>query len=207
MQANVLQRHKGFVYSSISAACLVIAGCGGGDSAPSVPVLQGLAATGAALANASVTAKCIAGAPVVGTTAADGSFTLTLGGGQTAPCMLQVVGGSPSVTMHSFAAQAGRVNITPLTDLAVTRALGSDPATAFGAFDSAKGSSINAAMESAKAYVNTQVSSITGSTSSVDILNGVFVVGDANDKLLDALFTRQQSNERQAAYLTRGSWK
>lgn len=182
---------QGFVLASVSAACVLLAGCGGGNSGASTnaaaPMLQGLAATGAALANAAVTAKCATGAPMVGTTAADGSFTLTLNAGQTTPCMLQVVGGSPSVTLHGFAVDAGRVNITPLTDLVVTKALGTSPTIAFGSYDAAKGNVIRAGLDAAKSYVNTQVTAITGQSTLLDLLVGVFKVGDADDKILDSL--------------------
>ncbi|MBC7619938.1 MAG: hypothetical protein H7293_13305 [Candidatus Saccharibacteria bacterium] len=182
---------QGFVVASVSAACVLLAGCGGGNSGVSTtaaaPMLQGLAATGAALANAAVTAKCATGAPMVGTTAADGTFTLTLNAGQTTPCMLQVVGGSPSVTLHGFAVDAGRVNITPLTDLVVTKALGTSPTIAFGSYDAAKGNVIRAGLDAAKSYVNTQVTAITGQSTLLDLLVGVFKVGDADDKILDSL--------------------
>ncbi len=176
---------QGFVLASVSAACMLLAGCGG-SNAP-LPALNGIAAIGAGLANASVTAKCTSGAPVVGTTAADGSFNLSLDGGQVAPCMLQVVSGTPSVTLHGFATEAGRVNITPLTDLVIAKALGTDPAIAFGAFDAAKAGVVKTGLEVAKSYVNAQLAAITGKSTALDIMTGVFIVGDADDKLLDSL--------------------
>ncbi|TXT39567.1 MAG: glucoamylase [Comamonadaceae bacterium] len=146
MSTLIGYRQKGFVLASLSAATWLLSACGGSGTStpatPAVPTLQGLAATGAALPGAAVTAKCSSGAPIVGTTAADGSFSLSLSGGQTAPCLLQVVGGTPSVTLHGFATQAGRVNLTPLSDLVVSKALGSDPALAFAAYDAAKGGAI-----------------------------------------------------------------
>jgi hypothetical protein len=85
------------------------------------------------LGNALVTAKCVSGAPVTGTTAADGSFTLALSAGQTAPCLLQVSGGTPAIRLHGFAVEAGRANITPLTELAIANAL--KTLTPLAAFD------------------------------------------------------------------------
>src|SRR5512142_1607666 len=145
----------------LCAATLTLASCGGGggggDSAvPTAnPTITGLAASGAALAGASVTAKCSSGAPVSGTTGADGTFSLELAGGQTVPCMLQVKLGT--VTLHSFAATAGHVNVTPVTDLVINRALGSDAAAAFASFDAGKGTAIQTALDGAKTYVKTQV--------------------------------------------------
>ena len=99
-----------FLYRFIvlCAATLTLASCGGGgDSnptpvpvAPANPAITGLAATGAALAGATVTAKCSGGPSVAGTTGADGTFSLELAGGQTLPCLLQVVSGA--VTLHGL---------------------------------------------------------------------------------------------------------
>jgi len=185
-------RHAHLTLSVLFAATL--AACGGGDTdvpstaGPSSSIkVTGLAATGAALAGATVTAKCTAGADTTGTTAADGSYALTLGAAQVAPCLLKVVGGNPSVTLYSFAAGAGRVNITPWTDLIVARAAGASPATAFAAFDLAKGNAIAAALAAAKTYVAAEAVAVAGAAPVADALTGVFAIGDADDKLLDTL--------------------
>lgn len=173
-----------FQLAALSAAALLVA-CGGGDSSTANPTITGLAATGAALANANLTAKCATGAPVSGKTGADGTFSLELSGGQATPCLLQVSNGT--VTLHGFATQAGHINITPLTDLVVSKALGANAATAFGSFDAAGGSTIKAALDAAKLYVKAEVAAVTGSAPSGDLLTGVFKVGDLDDKVLDAL--------------------
>ena len=173
-----------------SAVCAVlVAGCGGGGgggtASVAAPSLSGLAATGAGIANAAVTAKCATGTPLTGTTDANGSFNLVLGG-RTLPCMLQVTGGTPIVTLHSFAQAAGRVNITPVTDLIVSSALGADPATVFTAYTPTNGSTVEAGLATAKTYVATQLNAITGGGIS-NPMTGPFNVGDADDKILDAL--------------------
>ena len=149
------------------------------------PTISGLAATGAAMANADVTVKCSTGATIKGKTAADGSFNIELTGGQTAPCMVQVTLGG--VTLHGFANAAGRINVTPLTDLVVTKALGSGAAAAFDSFDAAKGKTIAGALDAAKKYVSDSIKTILDTSPSGDLLTGVFKVGDADDKILDAL--------------------
>ena len=181
-----------FLISTLAAALAACGGGGGGSSAggggTSSNVLSGLAAVGAAIAGGNVTAKCVAGPDLTGTTDSNGNFSLTLTAAHTAPCMLQVTkAGPPSITLHSFATAAGQVNISPLTDLVVTKALGSDPATAFNSFGSSQGSAIASNLATAKAYVQNQVNGITGATPSIDPMAGTFVVGDANDKILDAL--------------------
>ena len=180
------------VYSIVAGVlcAAVVTGCGGGGGGATVSTgasntLSGLAAIGAGIANAAVTAKCATGAPLTGTTDANGSFDLVLGG-RTLPCMLQVTGGTPAVTLYSFAQAVGRVNITPVTDLIVSRALGSDPAAAFASYTAANGTSIEAGLTAAKTYVATQINSITGGAIT-NPLTGSFSVGDADDKVLDAL--------------------
>jgi hypothetical protein len=158
-----------------------------------------LAATGAGIANASVTAKCATGTPLTGTTDANGSYNLVLDG-RTLPCMVQVTGGTPSVTLHSFAQAAGRVNITPVTDLIVAKALGSDPATAFTGYVAANGTTIETGLAAAKTYVSTQINAITGGTIA-DPLTGAFSVGDADDKVLDALGNAMSAAGKTIAHL------
>lgn len=186
-----------------------LAACGGGgtgaDAGPNIVSsgvsLTGVAATGAALAGAAVTAKCVTGSDVSGTTSSDGSFSLSLSANQTLPCMLKVTGGAPVVTLYSFAGNEGRVNLTPLTDFVVARALGSDPVAAFDSFDSTKGATMTAGLAAAKAYVNAQINTVTGSTPSVDVLTGVFVVGDVSDHVLDVLGAAMRAARRGIPYL------
>lgn len=180
-----------FFWSASALAVLTACGGSGGGSASggnnNTNTLTGLAATGAAIANGDVIAKCTTGAPIAGKTDVNGVFTLNLTAAHTAPCMLQVIqAGPPKVELYSFATAAGQVNISPLTDLVVAKAMGSDPAAAFSAFDASKGSSISGNLVAAKSYVQTQVQAITGSGTS-DPLTSTFTVGSADDQVLDAL--------------------
>ncbi len=168
---------------------LALAGCGGGDSSPVAPVpatssITGLAATGAALGGAAVMAKCATGAPISATTDAGGAFVLPING-QTFPCMLQVVKGP--TTLYGLAQSANRSNVTPVTDLVVSKALGSNPAAAFTAFDSAKGAAILSKLTAAIAYVKAELQALGVSTTANDPLTFAFSVGDADDKALDQL--------------------
>jgi len=187
-----------FQLAALGVAGLLVA-CGGGTTYQ----ITGLAATGAALASAAVTAKCASGTAVTGTTAADGTFTLVLSNGQTMPCMLQVVKGD--TTLHSIATDSGRNNVTSLSDLVVTKALGSDAAAAFASFDAAKGATIKAGLEAAKAYVKTQVTDLAGAAPEGDILTGAFKVGDADDKVLDNLTAKLAAAGKKLDDLRQGS--
>ncbi len=168
------------IHIAAALAGIILAGCTGTQS----PTITGLAATGAAMGNAAISAKCVSGT-ASGSTAADGSFMLLLNSDQVAPCLLQVTKGS--TTLHSFAETAGYVNVTPVTDLVVTKALGSDAATAFTSFNAATAATINTGLVAAKAYVKTEITALTGSAQSGDPMTGVFKVGDADDRVLDSM--------------------
>jgi hypothetical protein len=117
----------------------ILAGCGGGGSSDSSKLtLSGTAATGLAIANAPVSAKCQSGTASA-TTRADGSFSLSISGGSL-PCVLEVSGADKTL-LHSIIHGNGTsatVNITPLSDLMVARLAGQTPAEFFNAFDPSK---------------------------------------------------------------------
>jgi pimeloyl-ACP methyl ester carboxylesterase len=117
--------------------------------------------------------------------------------------MLQVAKGD--TTLHSIATDSGRTNVTPLSDLVVTKALGSDPAAAFASFDATKGATIKAGLDAAKAYVKSQVTDLTGGAPSGDILTGSFKVGDADDKVLDNLTAKLATTGRKLDDLRQGT--
>jgi pimeloyl-ACP methyl ester carboxylesterase len=136
------------------------------------------------MANAAVVAKCATGSPITGTTGADGTFNLKIGDRE-APCLIQVTKGS--VVMHSFATTSGQINVTPLTDIVVAKALGGRPADAFDTFDAATGSTIQSGLAAAKTYARNQITALVGSAPSGDLMTGSFKVGDADDVILDKL--------------------
>lgn len=178
------------VLTAASSVALLACGGGGsgsGSSGTSAPAnaISGLAAVGAALAYADVSGKCVSGT-VSGQTDANGAFNLPTSG-ITAPCLLKVSGGSPSVTLYGFASAAGHFNISPITNLIVNRALGSAPGTAFGTFGTSEANTISAALSDAKTYVLGHIQSMTGAAYSGDPMTGSFAVGDSNDKVLEKL--------------------
>jgi len=169
-----------FRLALISACAAALVACSQGTP----DYIEGFAATGAAMAGASVKVRCVSGPEVTGTTDANGLFSLSIDNGQVAPCIVQVTGGG--TTLHSFAAGAGRLNVTPLTELSVGKALGADPSTAFASFDSAKSSAIAGNLTAAKASIKTQIESLTGQSISGDLFTSNFKVGDPDDQVLDA---------------------
>ena len=147
----------------------VLAACGGsGDSTPPPVVppaalsITGTAATGAAIAGGTVTAKCAAGAATTATTGTDGSYSLSMTGGAL-PCMLQATSANGATTLYSVSAGSGSsatANITPLTQLVVASLDGADPAALFAEFGSANAAVVTSAkVASAQAAVVATLSS------------------------------------------------
>jgi phospholipase/lecithinase/hemolysin len=152
--------------------------------------IDGFAATGAAMTNADVTAKCVEGSPVTGKTDANGLFQLRIDGGQVAPCIVQVTDGA--TTLHSFASGPGRLNVTPLTELSVGKAFGGGASTAFDSFDRTKSTTIANGLPAAMAEVKKEVEALTGMKIAGDMLISTFKVGDPDDQVLDAFKEKLQ---------------
>ena len=142
---------------SLSLSALLVACSGGGSSSnssglaevvnpppaptPTTLTLEGTAAIGAPIIDGTVTARCADGSGFTQDikTETDGSWSGEIDSAAL-PCALQVSGGTPPVTLHSYAAAAGTINITPLTDLVLALATSSTPQDWFSSFD---GSSVD----------------------------------------------------------------
>ncbi|WP_297533317.1 carboxypeptidase-like regulatory domain-containing protein [Thalassolituus sp.] len=139
--------------AGIFAGSLLLSGCGSSSSSgspdpqptPTTPTpeapattqsLTGTAAIGAAITDGTVTAICADGSTFTEsvTTDANGNWSGEVANGAM-PCALQVTGGNPPVTLHSYATAAGTANITPLTDLIMAKATGQSPADWFANFN------------------------------------------------------------------------
>ncbi|TNC91670.1 MAG: hypothetical protein CSH36_08465, partial [Thalassolituus sp.] len=127
------------------AGCSGSSGSGSDEPTPVTPTpqapattesLSGTAAIGAAITDGTVTAICSDGTGFTEavTTDANGNWSGEVTNGAM-PCALQVTGGNPPVTLHSYATTAGTVNITPLTDMIMASATGQTPADWFANFD------------------------------------------------------------------------
>jgi hypothetical protein len=93
------------------SVCVGFDGCSGGVVTQNVS-LAGTAATGRALASATVAVSCVQGAA---STLSDGGgrYTVTLNGAP--PCVMTVTSGA--TTLHSVAYASGTFNVTPQTEL------------------------------------------------------------------------------------------
>ena len=166
--------------SLIGSATLVACG---GSNAPGT--ITGMAANGAALANASVVAKCLGGTSNSATTGSDGTFSIDLQNGQRFPCVVQVTGSK--ATLYGFADAEGRINVTPLTDLVISKAAAQAAPAVFETFDSSKAVMIRANVAAARDYVIAEVAPLAGLVPTGDLLTQAFKVGDSNDRVLDSL--------------------
>ena len=179
-------RDKTFTIAPLLAAAL-LAACGGGDEVRLPPItIEGLAATGAALANKPVTVKCAAGEPATTTTDSRGVFRFELAD-RGMPCMFEADAGGTMGKLHGFTFTAGRVNITPLSSLVVARALRANPGTAFASVSASALNSANDNLVAAITAVSPEANRLMGWTFSVNPMNGVFAIGDDDDRALDAL--------------------
>ena len=175
--------------------CLVmgaaLTACGGGGGAGHT--ITGVAASGAAIAQGTVEAKCQVGSGTT-TTGLDGSYSLTIPGGQ-GPCLLRATDPVTKTAFHSALekdAAAAVAHITPLSDLVVARALGAEPAAAFldpGAqFEKITPANLAVGIEAAQ-----QAVAVVGSALDVDPLKGRLKTatpqaqGTALDRAIDVI--------------------
>lgn len=181
--------------SIFAALTFLLVGCGGGGGGSSgasvanagTTTLQGVAAVGAGIPNSVVSVKCVTGAETQGRTDGSGGFRVQLNSTQTLPCILRIAYGSPAQYLHGYAPTAGYANINPLTELVLSKALGTDPEVGYQNFSQATGDSIAFGLNSAIAYVIAQVNAITHLNITSNPMGGNFVVGTGDDTVLDSL--------------------
>ena len=218
-------RPRSFVLAVIAAAALAACGGGGGDSSTTpgggtgggggggggtstTLSVHGVAATGAALTGANVTAKCATGTQT-GTTGTDGSYTLSITDG-VLPCVLEASSGS--TTLHSLASGSGTTataNITPVTELVVAQLSGQDPATFFagttaGSASIASTVTTDAVAAASQSVVQTLAAAGLDTTAVGDPLTGTLAAGSGSgyDGVLDTLGSTLASSGATLATLT-----
>ena len=142
MRSKVLASAVVLLSITALAAC---AGGSGSDTSPppgtltaSLLTVTGMAATGLAIPGAIGTGKCKVGTGS-STTLADGSFALSIPDGQL-PCTSRITNPVDGSNLHPVVfgfASTANADITPLTEMATARVLGSEPNVFFAAFDAA----------------------------------------------------------------------
>lgn len=189
-------------WASPVLAGVVLSACGGGGSSntPSKPQLaiSGTAAIGAALPNANVQVKCLGGGGQTNT-GADGSFKLQISAASL-PCVLRVNDGRGRL-LHSVAqdkSASAVANITPLTELLLTRSTRLAASSAFDAYSDKLAAQLSA---SNLQKAQTEVVSLLNGTLDTSVVNSFTSSplkassngqpsGDPHDQLLDKLAQR-----------------
>lgn len=182
----------------LSVVSLLVAGCGGGSSSSDdtpdpVPTsaLSGLAAVGAPITDATLTANCSDGSgfTTTVTTNSNGAWSGEVASAAL-PCVLRVSGGTPPVTLYGYAASAGVANITPLTDLALALANGA-PAGDWFATPAAWPSSGDITDSAADLLADLDVAGFSLPGAGFNLFSTPFtaIAGNPYDDLLEALAT------------------
>ena len=197
---------------SLAISTFLIAACGGGGGGgtnePLSLSLAGTAATGAAIANATLQAKCATGDALT-TTNGDGTFLLTSTSAKL-PCMLRVMVPATGDVYHSVAESgATRANVNPMTDMISANVLGAAPATKFQNFSSADASNILASkISDAKLTVIEGAKSVGVDFTGSDPLKDAFIAttsttsGDVTDKKIDQLMAALAAADKKIAELS-----
>ncbi|WP_202922511.1 hypothetical protein [Sinimarinibacterium sp. NLF-5-8] len=181
------------------AAAALLAGCGGHSGSPG---LEGIVATGAAVANANVAVACADGSRLSGTTTQAGRYRDLSIPASALPCALQASGGTPTLSapLHSYLAEGNSVNITPLTDLVVAAASGQVPSQWFAGFDANPALMLGTTVGALKSALTAAGYAIPAGNANP--LTVAFTVGDAWDRVLDDLgdALKADPSGQQAAY-------
>lgn len=189
-----LKNQKTFAFSTIfTAVVFVVAACAGGGGSTGNLTVQGVAATGAAMAKASVSLKCADGGTGSTVTDVNGNYAVRFNG--QLPCIIEATASDKSVIYHSVATGSGNTataNITPLTEALVTQ-ISSDPGTYFTSFDSTAAKKLTSSVLSDsqnKVLQNLKDNGAADADLPTDIIGSKLVAGAADntyDKLLDTI--------------------
>ncbi|KAB0326549.1 PKD domain-containing protein [Janthinobacterium sp. PLB04] len=192
-----------------------LSACGGGTSVqepaspnPGIPnpppvvksslALSGTAATGLALVDASIQAKCQVGSAQA-RTGPDGAYQMEIVEGKF-PCLLQLTAPVNGIKLHSVVVGAGSsatANITPLTDMLSSRLFGRDLSALFPDIDAA--SLVNTVNAANVLAAQSDIVNLLQAKLSISFLQDFIGTplkaataadkagGDAHDRLLDRL--------------------
>ncbi|KAI3593497.1 hypothetical protein D9X30_1224 [Cupriavidus sp. U2] len=198
-------------------AAVVLTACGGGGDggnggtatpAATTTKISGTAATGAAMANVTVTAKCASGGGSA-VTAADGTFTISIDNASR-PCVLSATAADGTVLHSVVEAGSGTsvtANVSPFTELLTAALAQGSTDKFFSQFDAAAQARLTAS--SLSTATDTVRLTLTGvvDLAGVDPLKGALVAanngkpGNAMDQLLDQLRDRLATSRATVADL------
>lgn len=204
-----------FVFVVSLLAGLAACGGGGGSSdvantpTPSSLTLTGVAATGAAISEGTVEAKCATGTGS-STTATDGTYSVVVTNGE-APCLLKATDPVTNSTYYSAAEKGASIaNISPLTQLVIANALGDSPETVYQNFSATQQAKITSSSITTAVTRIQAASSALGTDTDVtgiDVMKGTLVAangntaGNALDMRIDALVAALASADKRISDL------
>lgn len=178
------------------AALSLLGACGGGGggsstgSSAGASSMSGTVAVGAPMLNATVTLKDANGVTRTASVGSDGAYSGLDVSGLAGPFRVQACGlvEGTRACYYSVVTQAGRANVTPLTNAAVSLAMGSDAAALFDSDAPApSASNLDAQKQKLLAALQPVISAVVGS-SNVDFATTAFTADRTGmDKLLDAV--------------------
>ena len=156
--------------------------CGDDDNSSEVSkTIEGVAATGAAMASAQVRIVDSQGTVVTTTTDSQGRYTITKEG-LTPPFAVEVTN-AQSDTFHALSFSYGRINITPLTEIITAMAmLGGDPTTVMDNLSTITEQSFTTAKTQLKNKLAPLLEAF--GASEMDLISSAF---EANSQGIDAL--------------------
>jgi hypothetical protein len=210
-----------FRLSALAAAAALVLGVsacgggGGGDVTPATPAVttttfSGTAATGAALANATVSINCASGTGST-TTSATGAYAKDIAS-VTLPCALRAASADGTTVLYSVttatatSATTQVANITPLTQLVVASLTGAEPATLFNGFNATTAAVVTASGVAAAqtAVLNTLAQAGIDTAGVTDLIGGALTAGSHSgyDGVLDRVQTQLTSTGTTLATLT-----
>lgn len=179
------------------AAMTLLGACGGGSggggpagSNASASSMSGTVAVGAPMVNATVTLKDAQGVTRTASVGSDGTYSGLDVSGLSGPFRVQACGlvEGTQACYYSVVTQAGRANVTPLTNATVSLAMGQDAAALFDSDAPApSAASLDTQKQKLLTALQPVISTVVGS-SSVNFATTAFTADRTGmDKLLDAV--------------------
>lgn len=179
-----------------AAAAVLVACGGGGGGTPSIlgtstPTLSGTVAVGSAVSSGAVTVYDATGTKVgEGTTSTDGKFSIQLTSTGTGPYLIKVAAGEINLHALHTEAASGTVNVTPLSDAAVSMLSPTGEATGMLTSLQTGGTAPTAAQinEKRDVLLTSLGGMLTASNATTDHFSKEFSAdGTGHDKLLDSI--------------------
>lgn len=148
------------------------------------------------ISGASISLRCSGGTPQSGvSTGSDGRFAVRLYQASL-PCLIEARGGitqgeASNAVLHGWVTAGGaEVQLTPLSELALSHAYAASPASIFPAFASAADAPSASALLAAQTWLDSQLQALGLSPSKGHVFTGRIDIADATERLLAALSQR-----------------